>query len=281
VSKILEKSKLFATSMDRTHVSRVIAALAKKQKIPSIGIQPQIISASPRYIAPAVDRMGVIDSSQVEVYHQLGAPSEALYPVGAVNILSRLIRLDECRSQTPLREGSRTLFFAMQHSNPVEMVNAAISLRTICGRHGFDLIVKPHPHQELPILHEIRSIFADSHFAKIAPKDGDTYEYLAPCSAVVGLFSSVLLEAALSGMDVIIAGFRELDPSIDFSRLGLALKAADHDSLEALIVDVMSKGPLWQQLQDSRDAYLRKNPHFQRPYSYQALEQFIESSIPS
>jgi capsular polysaccharide export protein len=274
----MDKAVLYATAMERNATSRILTALARARRVPSIGIQPQIVSTSPRYSAPAVDVMGVIDSAQAQTYEQLGSSAQALEIVGSVNIIERLQTLDEAAAEVATPD-SRALFFAMQHSNPFEMLQTALALRDICARHGFTLVVKPHPHQELPVLNEVRSIFGQCDFARVLNRDSDTYSAVARCGTVVGLFSSVLLECAIWGKPVVIAAFRDLESSIDFSRQGLAVKALDAQTLERLLVDITSGGAVAQELAQSRDSYLARNQQFCRPYDTARLDQFIRRRL--
>lgn len=280
VMRTMDQAGLYATSMDRNHISRILSAIARAKNVHSIGIQPQIISTSTRYKPPAVDIMGVIDHSQIETYGNLGASDGSLYSVGSVNIISRLVNMEERAKQYGKIPPPNTLLFAMQHSNAVEMIATAHALKDICARHGYQLVVKPHPHQELPILNEVRSIFGEASFARVIGRNSDTYEAVARCSIVVGLFSSVLMESALYGKDVVIAASKDLESSIDFSLRGLAVKALDATQLEQLIVDLVERGPASKSLKATRDQYLQLNPQFLPPYSTVFLDEFIASSIP-
>jgi hypothetical protein len=111
--------------------------------------------------------------------------------------------------------------------------------------------------------------------------ESDTYAAIPRCAIIVGLSSNVLLESAISGRPVIVAAFSQLHPSIDFSRLGLALKANDAGELEHYLLDIISDGPHSKRIAASRGEYLRRNPQFSRPYSNALLESFIGSAAPA
>lgn len=275
----MERCSLFATAMDRSMVSRILSAIADIRSIPSIGIQPQIISSSPRYLKPAVRRMGVIDDAQVDVFESLGASRSNLAIIGSINILARLIQMDECAKLSADSMNPRRVLFAMQHSNAHEMISTSIALRDISRKLGIEVVVKPHPHQELPVLHEVRRIFGRSDNIKVLSRDSDTYVAAANCGIVVGLFSSVLLEAALSGKPVVVVAFKELHASIDFSVRGLALKVHNADELEANLTDILNDGPLLTGLRTSIANYLTKNPQFEKPYSQAYIDRFVESAL--
>ncbi len=277
--RTMSRCSLFATAMDRSMTSRILSAIADSRGIPTIGIQPQIISSSPRYTKPAVQKMGVIDDSQVDVYESLGASRDSMTTIGSVNITSRLLRIEECEAAFGKPPSLRRVLFAMQHSTTFEMISTALALRDIADRLGLEIVVKPHPHQEVPVLHEIRRIFSKHENVSVLSRESDTYEAAASCGIVVGLYSSVLLESALSGKPVVVSAFKDIHPSIDFSVRGLALKALDPEQLEAHLTDIMSNGPAFAAVKQSSAQYLNRNPQFKRPYSDAAIEQFIESSM--
>lgn len=269
----------FATAMDRSMTSRILAAIADSRGIRTIGIQPQIISSSPRYTKPSVNRLGVIDDSQIDIYESLGGERSALTVIGSVNITSRLRRIEECEAACGKPAKLRRILFAMQHSTNFEMVSTALALRDISVRLDLDVVVKPHPHQELPVLHEIRRIFSNNGNVTVLSRESDTYEAVADCGIVVGLFSSVLLESALSGKPVVVSAFRDLHPSIDFSVRGLAMKALNPEELEAHLNDILAAGPVSTGVRQSTSKYMDRNPQFKRPYSDVTIEQFLESFL--
>lgn len=277
--RIMKRCKLVATSMDRSMVSRILTAIADINEVPTIGIQPQIISASPRYMKPAVKRMGVIDDAQADVFEMLGADRSALSVIGSVNIINRLFQIAKCESEASEPPNSRRILFAMQHSNPNDMLWIANALRDISAKHGFEIIVKPHPHQELPVLHEIRRIFSSSNNVTLLARSADTYKAVATCGIVVGLFSSVLLEAAICEKPVVVAAYNDLHPTVDFSLSGLALKARNYHELETLLLDILKNASTFKNQKISLQRYLNRNPQFQRPYSDTFIDKFVESAL--
>lgn len=281
-SRVLEKCKLFGTSMDRSIVSKILSALALEKKVTSVGIQPQILSTSPRYSAPTVDIMGVIDSSQVDVYSQLGSGDTRLVPVGSVNLFARLIQIQESEAVCTTDRSSRpVVLFAMQHSSARAMISSALALRDIALKHNITVLVKPHPHQELPILNEVKRIFGGSSNVEILSKNADTYQAVAQSDVIVGLFSSVLFESAIARKAVLITAFDPLHDSIDFSQRGLALKVTLPEQLESTLMELLARGDLYESLMRTQAEYLELNPHFLPPYSTSHLDGLILSAIGS
>jgi hypothetical protein len=272
--------KLVATALDRTIVSRILCAIAKDKGIPSIGIQPLILSMSSRYRAPAVDCMGVIDTAQLEIHRSLGAHPGSLEVIGSANYIERLREIEAREAELEAPADKRTILFVMQHSNAGSMIATSLALRDIAERNDLRLIVKPHPQQDLFVQHEVRRIYAQSTNAIVLPIKGDTYAAVAKSAIVVGLNSNVLLEAALSGKPVLVAALGDLHPSsIDFSVLGVALKSSDALTLEQHILDLIADGPLGRELARTREEYLKKNPHFARPYTFERIESFIACAL--
>jgi hypothetical protein len=102
---------------------------------------------------------------------------------------------------------------------------------------------------------------------------------LVRCSIVIGLFSGVLMEAAIYGTKVIVSSFNDLDESIDFSKRGLAIKTRNSIELEQAISDLSEDGPLSQSLRVSREEYLKNNPQYYPPYTTSYLDEFVTASI--
>lgn len=272
---IAQNSITFATSMDRSPLSRILAHISRKFSVSSFGIQPQIISESPRYEAPAVDVMGVIDHHQVKVYENLGAKSGSLKAVGSVNIQQRLLQLKEESLRNIDELLPKNILFAMQHSSSFEMISTAEALANICQKHGYFLMIKPHPHQEMPVLNRVRTLMAGRDCVQVMTRESDTYAALAKSKVVVSLFSSVLLESSLYRKGTVISAFRDIHPSIDFSKNGLALKALNVEQLEQICVDLVEGGVLSKQLAETQEHFLQNNPQFLPPYTLDCLEKFI------
>lgn len=277
VYKLMDNVSVFYTSMERSTVSKVIAAICKDKNVVSIGVQPQIISKSKRYSKPVVDKMGVIDESQIKILTSMGYEINRIENIGAINIINRLKAMESYKDE----EESYDIFFAMQHSVSELMVQIIEALAHIVEKNNLSLIIKPHPHQELPIYYKIRDRFATSPNVKVLNRESDTYLWLARSKIVVGMFSSVLLEAACYEKDVIVASFNQLDESINMSKSGLTLEATNKIELEESILDLLNKTGKWKQLQVSRKNYLDRNIQFKPPYTTLIFDQFVASNLPT
>lgn len=268
--------RAFVTTMEMSVISRLVAAIAAQNNIISIGLQPQIISHSARYSSHSVNKMGVIDSHQSSIYEHLGASQDTLFKVGSENITSRLNKIKNAKASQ--QSCDYDIFFAMQHSCANTIISISIALRKHLNTHGGKLIIKPHPHQELSVLNKVRSIFSECNDVLFLSRETDTYTNLVRARIVVGYFSSVLLEASLSGMDVIVAAFHGIDESVDFSKLGLAIKVDNEVSLSN---EILSKDR-HERLLASRENYFSKNRHFlSETNQYDLIDRFLIENIPS
>ena len=282
MAQSMGSAKLFATSMDRIATSRMVAAVAKAYGVPTIGLQPQIISTSPRYQPSSVKKMGVLDTPQKATFLKLAnSEFDCAEPVGTINIHERLLALQEGeRNARGVKKSNvKTLFFVMQHSNSEKMIRMAYSIKNICLQNQLSLIVKPHPHQEVAVFNKVKNIFSDLPGSTVLSPKADTYAYLPSADIVIGLFSSVLLEAAIFGKDVVVAAFDDLDESIDFSNFGLAVSVKNDLELGEVLSDLIKRGDIAQSLQSSREQYLRENPHLLPPYSLDAMDRFLGSAL--
>lgn len=266
---------VFYTTMERSLISRVITEILNEKGVKTVGIQPQIISSSKRYSKPLVTDMGVIDSRQEGIMTKMGYRPENIKRVGSINISERL-ELMETHSSI---EKTYDVFFAMQHSASDVMISTIKALKDICNKHNLSLIVKPHPHQELPLINIVRQELGSMDNVIVLGKDSETYEWIVKCKLVVGLFSSVLLESAIFGQNVVIAYGQDLDESVDLSKIGLALRTDTKNELEETILDFISGGNRLSQLEKSRRSYLDNNLQFSTPYNGRCFDSFVESYL--
>lgn len=273
--KMIGSISIFYTSMERSLISRIITIISNENNIKTIGLQPQIISTSKRYSKPLVDEMGVIDERQEDIIKKMGFDISRVHRVGSANILDRLLVMESLEKSGK----SYDIFFAMQHSSPDLILSLAESLKEISLKHDLRLVVKPHPHQELPIYNKMRQKLSGFENIKILTKESDTYKWVAESKIVVGLFSSVLLESAIFGKDVIVAHSNFIDESVNLSSNGLAVAATNDENLEEAILDFINHGNKWNDLQKSKQSYLVKNPQFIKPYSSEALDNFLRSYL--
>ena len=278
ISKILENSRCFYTTMERSPISRAICTLFNEKDINTVGIQPQVISTSSRYKKFIVNKMGVIDSNQSGIYKSLGSTNQFVH-VGSVNIFERLQLLENYHQHVG-KNDDFTIFFAMQHSLKSEMEFIFESLTYILKQNiSVKVFIKPHPHQEKPLINRVSELFGNSPEVTILNPSADTYEYIAKSKVVLGVFSSVLLEAGIFGIPVIVMHQNPINDSINFSKLGLGVEVTDQKQLLRVLYDFQNQGKYWKDLRSSQKNYLAKNNQFLAPYNAHILEKFILEGV--
>jgi capsular polysaccharide export protein len=206
VDDLFDRVEAFGTTMYNSFFSRVLAEIAKNKDKKTLAIQPQIISTSPRIQAPNVDFLGVIDEFQSEIFLKNGFLGN-VQSIGSVNLISRL-KMIETFDKGGLEKDIDVLFI-MQHSASSVMFEITNYLECLLKKINLNICVKPHPHQELPVLNDIKERL-DGKGCQFISKNSDTYEYVARAKVVIGYFSSVLFESAVYGKNVVTVSYTHL-----------------------------------------------------------------------
>jgi hypothetical protein len=279
IEAICRPSNIAYTTLERSFSSNLIYGFTREQAKRLIGIQPQIISTSPRYRKPLVDVMGVIDSQQQFIFEQLGFSGE-ICKIGSANIYDRLVRLKNGLRKYDLNEVSekRKVLFVMQHSTENEMLAIAKAFAELVTDE-YELMVKPHPHQEFGVLNKVKVILGENVGVNFCGAESDTYELINQCDVVVGLFSSVLYESILVGRKVIVADFFGLNDSVNFASLGLALKAQNKQQLKNTIESCMNDDSSYSPIDLNVTKYLEKNSHLNEYSMKSVFNRFIKSYL--
>lgn len=280
IESVCRCSNVAYTTLERSFASNLIYGFTREIGTKLVGIQPQIISNSPRYRPPLVDEMGVIDSHQQNVFEQLGF-SGKVYKIGSANIYDRLIKLQEELDKNRLVEKTiekRKVLFVMQHSTESEMLEIARAFGKIATGE-YELMVKPHPHQEPGVLNKVKVILGSKPSVKFFGAESDTYELVEQSEVIVGLFSSVLYESILVGKKVIVADFFQLNDSVNFANLGLALKAENQKQLASMIERCINDEEFYSRVAENVINYLKKNPHLNVKSMKNVFNQFVKNYL--
>lgn len=275
---LLNKAPAAFMTPERPELSRIVAEFCKIKNIPSISIQHMTMSDSKRYDAPIVSSLGVMDTMQRDVYVKLGYPLEQITLTGSANLRQRFEWLKKYQ-QTTRNDVKIRVLFGMQHSTISQMVSIYQLLKEAALQLNIHLVIKPHPHQEQKVIDFIRDdISSNKSEIILAEKDADTYQMIFESDIVVGLFSNVLLEAALyANKRVLVISDNSLSDTIDFSAYGLAIRVEpEFQSVKETLKDLIENGLLAQKLDESRKQYQQENAHL---YDPQAGIKFVQSFL--
>ena len=272
---LFDRIECFGTTMYNGFYSRFLTELTSLKGKNTFAIQPQVISVSRRYLAPNVDYLGTIDEIQSSNFKALGYRGN-ICKVGSVNLIERLSYL-ETLVTNKIQEFD--IIFVMQHSARKVMENIAISISKLIAETGCRVCIKPHPHQELSVDLNIRSILNGDNVVFLS-KSADTYTYMSKSKVVVGYFSSSLFEAAVFGKKVIVMDLfsdsvNKLDSSIDFSRYSLAVKVSNYEGFKAEYLSAIN----CVKNDDLDVEYFMLNKHLLPPYNYNKMNYFLNHTI--
>ncbi|MEA1988828.1 MAG: beta-3-deoxy-D-manno-oct-2-ulosonic acid transferase, partial [Pseudomonadota bacterium] len=172
----------------------------------------------------------------------------------------------------------RKVLFVMQHSTETEMLEIARAFEKI-DTSEYELMVKPHPHQEPGVLNKVKVILGSKPTVNFFGAESDTYELIEQSEVIVGLFSSVLYESILVGKKVIVADFFQLNDSVNFANLGLALKAENQQQLASMIEQCINDEEFYSRVAENVIKYLKKNPHLNVKSMKNVFNQFVKNYL--
>jgi hypothetical protein len=262
MNRILEKAPVSFMVPERTDFARILAAISNIRQKPSIAVQQSIISDFPRYDAPIVTNMGVMDTMQKKIYMQLGYPEDKITLVGSANLRARFKLLKKYQNCQPKYGIDKSLLFIMQHSHLEQMKMIYSLLKEFVKDKNFILTIKPHPNQEGSLIDYIKNdIHQDPSNIILVDNNADTYEIVYQSDIVIGYFSSVLLESAIyANKKVLIITQNDLSETTDFSKNGLAIKSfPEKQEVQIKLQDLLTDGPLSQLLDETRLKFQQAN----------------------
>lgn len=278
LDKCIKNSPAVFMSPERGEISRIVASIANSNNKPSVSIQHMIISDNPIYDRPIVAHLGVMDTLQKDVYIKLGYNRKNITLVGSANFRQRLSFFNNYTGQK--NDTNKNILFTMQHSSLEQMKIIYNLLKEfIFLKKDFKLSIKPHPHQEQGLIDLIKNdILKNNLNIELLEKEADTYEYVFKSKLIVGYFTTVLLEASLYGdKRVLIIAGDELEESIDFSKIGLAVKVSPEDeNIFSIINDLLEDGNIAKELDETREKYQAENKHL---YDLDAGKDFVKSFL--
>jgi len=233
-SKMVNETKdylLLITTMDRTIYSRLTTIAAQMNGVYTVGVQPVLLSTSPRYKKPIVDFMYVVDDMQKENYYKLGYHKDKIICVGSANLRKNINLIEQEDIIDNFTNGRIGILFIMQHSMSTLMLNILDKLIRICKNENIILYIKPHPHQEKSTVSKVYFLQKKYSNAILLDSKDNTYVYVKNCDVIVGLYSNVIFEAILADKDVLILKNETLHESIDFSKLNISIVSEVSDNI--------------------------------------------------
>ncbi len=272
----MHKALAVCCTPENMEFSRIIIALAKAKSIPSISIQHVMISDSLRYDTPRIDYLGVMETMQKSVYMRLGYDESKITLTGSANLRKRLRWIN---NHSDVQEIPRTILFAMQHSTKEQMMSIYDIISRVALECRARLIIKPHPIQEGVLLQYISEDIESKGYThvKLEQPDSDTYRLIKESSMVVGLFSNVLLEAAVFADKNVLIITDDIADSIDMSSQGVVVKVGqDYGEVREVVFSILDGGKLADEISERRHSFIDSNKHL---FSMYAGKDFIKKIV--
>ena len=274
-----QKYNLLITTMERTIYSRLATIAAQVNGVYTIGIQPVLLSTSPRYKKAIVDFMYVVDDMQKSNYTNLGYPENKITCVGSANLRKNITLIENEPAIENFNNAQTGILFIMQHSMPTTMINILEKLVKICENDGLILYIKPHPHQEKSTIGEISILQEKYSNAILLDSKANTYTYVKNCDIIVGIYSNVLFEAILADKDVLILKSEVIHDSIDFSKLNISILSEISDDIYEKILDFTKNTPEVVNMRKRREKFiLEHNYYYSNKTLIENLRNILENS---
>jgi len=250
--------------------ARTAFTLARRHDIPSLTVQPALISDHPQYGEACADRVAAIDEYSRQIYIRRGSlrPDQVIktglprWDTIETADRKETEAMNELRAQVGLAPTDRIILFATQ---PLPISYTERVLKAIVrGLKPYDqdnlrLVIKLHPRESLDVYNNL-------HFAQgaaispIVVKNVDLRTLLVTSELLITGFSNVALEAALLDKPVLIINLTGTPDPLPFVENGLALKASSEQEVEKRIAELLSSSATAKQLRASRHQYIEENP---------------------
>jgi len=248
----------------------VALSLARQYNVPSLTIQPALISDHPRYGALYADKVAVMDEHSRRVFVERGgvAPERVIVTgLPRWDSISRVISEARIGSPRTVRQSlglgveDRLVVFATQALSPSytkRMIQA--TMYALSSHTDAQLVIRLHPRESLETY---KSLLAELEWVGREPimvTDIDLHALLAASDLLVTGFSNVALEAALLDRPVLIVNLAGEPDALPFVQDGIALGAYSEAEVKQQLAKALDDSRTIEELQSRRHQYLYHNP---------------------
>ena len=141
-------------------------------------------------------------------------------------------------------------------------VKAVVKLSELCRNTDIELYLKPHPHQEKSVIQEVYSLVKNKSNVTLLSPTENTYHAIKNSDVISGFSSSVLLEAMLADKDVLILEFEEMDESINYASLNIALSTSLQEEIMDTLSHYKNNTDSAIELREKRASYIREKQYY-------------------
>jgi hypothetical protein len=238
---------------------RAFFLLARRMGIPTLVMQQGLVSdAQSEFFFPVSDRVALWDEDSLRLLARMGLPDRDFQVTGNPGY-------DKYFTPPSLLAGTRRMIlFVSQPHHRHGMTRAKMDRmkRAVLGAlsrlDGFEIVIKPHPDEPVSYF---ESLIAEQGWTgiKLLQPGADTGAYIAKAFALVGFYSTALIEGILSGKPVVV-----FDDEGDFDRFtsyrkdGAAYPAATPEEVIGFFKAYDGDAALRESLKNGRAAFVSR-----------------------
>lgn len=231
IKKFLKARRVGAiiTLQDRSGINRILALCGNALGIDTIEIQHGVLSDIPYPILPVSHKLFIWGDAAKEFYLKRNIEEKRLYVVGDPRLenlkkvsINRIARL---KNSLGLKRNSPVVFFASQPFITITSLDSPLNTvdlfericRTASRLSEVDFLIKFHPSEDSSLKREILRRYTSSRNIFVA-EGGVVEEFLSLSHVLITFCSSIVLEASILGVPIIIVNFtrrRDLIPIVD------------------------------------------------------------------
>jgi hypothetical protein len=255
-----DATSVLLLARDRGAHERVAVMVARELGVPSLTVQPVLMSASPIYNPLHADHTTAFDHHARQLYvDHLGARPEAVSVTGFARFSPR--PAGGTGPEDAATRG-RTVLLAMQMFSLEDAERLLLAVATARGP-GTELLVKLHPREPATRVDHYREVLAGAGAGSGAALVTETpmTEVLPRATVVVSSWSNTLLEAAMDGRPALSVNLTGGPLPVPVGELGIAYEARSEEEVHQVLPQLLEDTPLRAEVLERQRRYLAANPH--------------------
>lgn len=255
---------IVAMARDRSNECRTFVAVARARGIPTLVIQPGLMSEFAMFNPLFAEHATVIDTYARDLYlRTFGAQSSQLSMTG----FPALEQLDSGEIHRPDGSSEPTVLLTLQRTSSEQTEQLVRSVATAVQNTdpGVRLVVRPHPMSSARTVATVRDLVGGLRGRVEVNRDGPILKAIRLATVVVSQWSTTLFESAIAGVPGISVALDGEGLPIPLDELGISLLASSsaelNDTLRSLLMDHAALAAANRRQRD----YLDANPHLTDP----------------
>lgn len=267
----------------RDYIARVAAFVGREQGILSFDVQTVFVGPRSRYKRTIADIQLTIETESKKIFKNYFGMDESKIIVTGCSKLDQVQKKARKLNSVITRDliGKNDKYLLLFACSPILQADKAILeglAQMLPSMPNLHLWIRQHPTAQTDYNDFVNMLITENPAIELVDHIA-LPESIISADVIITRFSNVGLEAALLGRDVISCNFDRSIMPIQFDKMGVSVISSSSQRLSEYLSDFSKKGPVWSNLQKSREEYLLKNTHFlKRPESLivDTMENFIK-----